>query len=477
MMLAVLFAIGPMVEAVKLNSLQSLEIWGQLRAGGWVLENHRIPRTALFSQSERLPWRDFSWGFDVIAATTYKIAGLRAVPALAMGFRVGLAVVLFLLAGARRGDLWGAGLLTLVGLYTLAGPGPASTAASVVLFGVEVLILLEWRRSPSTFRAAVALLVLFLVWANLDIGFVYGIALLAIYVASLFAQPIAGGPADEIAKKSMARTAAVVLLSCVIVSGVTPYGYASYPAFWEMETSAANASIPGYAAMGFRQPLDYIVLLLAMSAFLAMGLRRSRDIFLVALLSGSAMLSFHSQREGWLIVVSAVAVVGCMLTEPQGSHNVQNAELWERRLFLAAGSSLALVILVFLLAIPRDPKVLLARIGKTLPVKACDFIRSADLAHPLFNAYGWGSFVSWYLPEYPVAIDSRRGLYSEEMEDSYFKVMKADVPYQSLPAMRDAKTLLLEKSNVMAQALKSVQGFHVAYEDDVAILLSQGGKP
>jgi hypothetical protein len=83
----------------------------------------------------------------------------------------------------------------------------------------------------------------------------------------------------------------------------------------------------------------------------------------------------------------------------------------------------------------------------------------------------WGSFLTWYLPEYPVAIDFRRGLYLEEEEIAYFQVMNAELPYQSLPSLERAGTLLLEKGTVMAEALASMPGFHVAYQDDISVVL------
>jgi len=471
--LVALFSTGAIVESVHLTSLQSPAVWGHLRAGMLILQNHGVPRTGLSSQSANLPWRDFSWGFDVMTAAMYGIAGLRVVPGLVMGFRLMVAFVLFLLAGGRKGNVWVVAALSAVGIYTLSSMGPVATGASIVLFGIELLILAEWRRRPE-FRATLLLPALFWAWANLDIGFVYGIAVLVLFVASLWVERAVDRSAMASDRRKRLPTAAIVLLACVIASGVTPYGYAGYPAFWQAETSAANANIPGYAAVGFRQPPDYAVLLLGMSAFLALGVRRSHDVFLIGLLSGSAMLAFHSQRENWLLIVSGVAVIGWMLTGSRATEEMRPIWRFDRQTIAVAGSSTALGALAFVLLIPHDSGVLLAKAAEKLPLKACEYIRSAGLAQPLFNAYEWGGFVTWYLPEYPVAIDSRRGLYPEDMESDYFKVMKVDVPYQSFPAMKNARTILLERSNVVAQGLKTVSGFRVAYEDDVAIVLLQG---
>jgi len=473
--LVALFAAGAIMECVHLASLQNPAVWGHLRAGMWILENKSFPRTGIFSQAANLPWRDFSWGYDAIVAVAYKVVGTRAVPLMAIAFRVIVTAALFLLAGARRGKLRGAAGLAAVGLCALSGLGPVSTGVSAILFGAELLLLLEFREGRDV-RVMFVLPVLIVIWANLDLGFVYGIIVLVLFVISRFAAQITETGEITADERKLARNAAVALVACVTVSGITPYGFAGYAGFWQMETSAANLNIPGYGAMGFRQVLDFVVLLLAMGAFLALGLRRSRDAFLIALLCGSAASAFHSQRENWLLVVSSVTVIGAMFP---GAHQIAGTTVARTpgiRQTLVAGLTVAVTGMAFLALIPRESSVLMRRVAETLPVKACDYIRSASLPQPLFNAYEWGAFLTWYLPEYPVAIDARRGLYPEELETDYFKVMRVEIPYQSLPAMKNARTILLQKSNVLGGGLRNVPGFQVAYEDDVAIVLLQGAK-
>ena len=91
----------------------------------------------------------------------------------------------------------------------------------------------------------------------------------------------------------------------------------------------------------------------------------------------------------------------------------------------------------------------------------------------MFNNYSWGGFLIWYLPEYPVAIDARRGLYTDDEEVGYFKVMRVLAPYQSLAAMNGARTLLLEKPSVVGEALRKMPGFTVVHEDNISMVLLQ----
>src|SRR5271165_6441167 len=78
--LTALFSAAAVYEAAHLSSLASSEVWVHLRTGIWILQNHAIPHTGLFSQYSNLPWNDSSWGFDVLLGAAYHLFGLRAIP-------------------------------------------------------------------------------------------------------------------------------------------------------------------------------------------------------------------------------------------------------------------------------------------------------------------------------------------------------------------------------------------------------------
>jgi hypothetical protein len=120
--------------------------------------------------------------------------------------------------------------------------------------------------------------------------------------------------------------------------------------------------------------------------------------------------------------------------------------------------------------VPKDHTVLLAKIARKYPVGAADYIRENRLARPIFNTYAWGSFLTWYLPEYPVAIDDRTALYPETERQDYFKVVSLEMSYKNLPSMHRAQTLLLSKKDSLAEAFRQFEGFKVRYEDDISIV-------
>ena len=116
---------------------------------------------------------------------------------------------------------------------------------------------------------------------------------------------------------------------------------------------------------------------------------------------------------------------------------------------------------------------LLAKAGQNYPVAAANYIREHRLPQPLFNAFEWGGFLTWYLPKYPVAIDGRIDLYGGDFIVGYSKVMNVEARYTDFPAMANAATIILPRSAVMAQALSTLPAYRLAYSDTVATVLTK----
>ena len=469
-----LVAFAGLLECVKLSSLRDPEIWGHLRIGAWILQNKTWPQSGLYSQSGALSWHDYSWLFDVAAAIAYRIAGLRALPALLVVFRFSLAIIMFLVTGGWR-NFWAAAALSTLVQVLLLAMGPASAFVSVIFFGAELLVLLAVREEAGQ-RILWTLPTLFFLWANLDIGFVYGIALYLVFLAALLLEKL---PSERISGWIETPSGNLPLLTallaggaCVIASLLNPYFFHPYIYFLNNEFSALNHYLPGYNAMSFRQPQDYALMLLAMAAYFALGLLRSRDLFQIGALLGCTALAFHAQRENWLLALVSAAVLGHAFLRNSATSEALILARWNVQRLAISIAAFALTFLFFLVNVPKNQDVLHAKVAATFPVHAGDFLRQHPQPSPLFNVYKWGGFLTWYLPEYPVAIDSRRDLYPEEMESNYFKAMNADIPYRDFPPMNQARTFLMDKAGVMGEALRGVTGFQVIYEDEISVVYS-----
>jgi hypothetical protein len=469
--LLLLFNAAAVYESIHLTSLADADVWWHLRTGIWILQNHAVPHSGVFSQYPALPWTAGSWGYDGLLAAAYKLFGLRAVPLSLMVLEVTLAVSAFVLAGGRRRHFCLAVILAIAAQYAFLHVRPLPNLGSLVLFSVELALLFQSRRTGSV-RALLWLPLLFVLWTNFDIQFVYGLYVLGLFFVSAFTAEICRrrGLAwtSDAPTLPMGVIAAVAAVSAVATL-LSPYTYHVYEA--AIKNATPVAYVAQHHAMNFRHPQHYVLLLLAMAAFLTLGRQRSRDLFKITLMIASAMVSFRMQCDAGFLALASVAVIGdAFAIDKSETEQEAGAHLgkWES---LAAAGLLFVVTAAAAYRIPSGSQALLKKIGESFPVQASDYIRANQLPNPLFNEYQWGGFLTWYLPGYPVAIDGRRDLYGEDINLRYFQVTSAEIPLNADPDFANAQTILLPANSLMAEALATIPDFKVVYRDALATVL------
>lgn len=480
--LVVLFSAAAVYESTHLYALTGCEVWVHLRTGMWMLENHAIPRTGLFSQYSNLAWNDSSWVFDLLLGAAHKLLGLRAIPILLMLLKAGVAAVTFLLAHSGRRDFWKAIVLSALAQYVLSGLQPLPYVLSVLFFAVELKLLLSSRHSGSA-RRLYWLPLLFLLWANLHIQCVAGLVLLGLFVvASLVEHWLrllnVRWLRPRIVPLPLIQVCRIAVV-CLLATFATPYGFRLLPDFLKSQYSEVGfVHFSGMASMGFRRPQDYVVMLLVMFAFLALGRRRSLELFELLVLLGGTAIAFRIQRDVWLVVLPTIAVLSGTSLLQHHEHEAQRetGPAWK---WPAVAAVTAMVLVIAVVRLP-DRSALMNRIGQNFPMRACDYIISSKLPVPLFNEYSWGSFLTWYVPEYPVVVDSRVELYGSDVLTKYFDVVGGKERLDSDPMVARAGTLLLERNSAMAKALRNLPAlssqYRLVYSDEMADVFVPQGK-
>jgi hypothetical protein len=472
--LVVLFSAAAVYESTRLNALTGSEVWVHLRTGIWILENHAIPHTGLFSQYSNLAWNDSSWGFDLLLGAAYKFLGLRTIPTLLMLLKAGVAVITFLLAYSGRRDFWKAVVLSAVAQYVISGLQPLPYVFSVLFFAVELQLLLSSSHSGSV-RRLYWFIPLFVLWANLHIQFVAGLALLAVFlVAYLVKYWLRFLNVRWLRSRSVPlplMQVSTIAALCLLATFATPYGFRLLSDFLKSQYSdVAFVHFSGMASMSFRRPQDYVLMLLVMTAFLALGRKRSLELFELLILVAGTALAFRIQRDAWLVVLPAIAVLSRMSFSERHESGPQRITMrtWE---WGAGAAAVAIVLALAAVRLP-DRNALIDRMSHNFPVKACEYIVSNKLPAPLFNEYSWGSFLTWYLPEYPVVVDSRVELYGNDVLTKYFDVVGGKERLDSDPVVARAGTLLLERNSAMAKALRNLPAlssqYRLMYSDEMA---------
>jgi hypothetical protein len=478
--LVLLLSIAAIYEARHLTALGDYDIWWHLRTGAWILQNHAVPHTALFTQYSDRPWAAYSWGFEVIAATFYKLFGLRGIPLLQMCIKLSLAIMVFILARGWRGgwNFWPAILLAAVGQYAVTDFKVRPGSLSILLFGIELILLLAARRTGNV-RRLFWLPVLFALWANLHIQFVYGLFALGLFAAAVLLENLSNRLGmnwfSGDTRIIPVAPVAVVVGICVLATLLTPYFYHAYEIVWRYaHSTAAYAYITEMHAMDFRWKEHYVRLLLVMTACFALGHRRSRNLFALALLATSALVAFRQSRDTWFMVVTSIAVIADAYFSDEPAHEEEQA--WWRRTWEKLATAVVVAALLVAAAIryvPSNRDALLAKVGEIFPVKACDAIRENHLPSPIFNPLNWGGFLIWYLPDYPVAIDGRTDLYGDDIVVRQYKIWDGQLPTWKEPTLIHARTLLVGRRTALAEALHESPGYRLVYDDDIAAVFER----
>ena len=165
--------------------VHEFDVWWHLKTGELIVTGHSIPKTDPFSYTAQgRPWITHEWLAEVLFYGIHRLGGIDALvlfKALLAALAIGLGAWAALLGPGRRDALAATALGAL-----LAGPMIAPRAferphmLTAVFLGV-VLVLLRAESLTGRRRWRIALVPLFLLWANIHSGFVLGLGLIVAY--------------------------------------------------------------------------------------------------------------------------------------------------------------------------------------------------------------------------------------------------------------------------------------------------------
>ncbi len=205
--------------------------------------------------------------------------------------------------------------------------------------------------------------------------------------------------------------------------------------------------------------------MLAGAAFFTLGRQKRVDLFKLALLTVASVVAFRTMRDSWFLCITAAA---CIADSRREEVDPEPSET------LPEKAALAGVLALFLFLIARntgfDTRGLDAAMSSVFPVKAVNFLRQNPQPGPLYNTFDWGGFLTWYMPDYPVAIDGRTDLYGDELDLRFFQTQQGDASYVDDPYLNAAQVVLLSKKVPLASVLLSDPRFSLIFQDSLAVV-------
>ncbi len=470
-----LVAVGVIAFNLKFSVLD-LDIWWHLKVGDWIVQHLAVPHTGLFSWTAAdRPWVAYSWAYEVLMSRAYAWFGLLGIGLYGTLLTLGVTYFIYWMARRLSGRFWLACVLAVVAcsafLFNLM---PRPVFFSMMLFSVTLTLVLEAQRAGRV-QALYWLPLIFLLWANLHIQFIYGLfvvgLLLATNLALRLAARLGSEPAWLLPPNLPTATLAAIFAACLIATCVGPYSYHLYQVILQY----AQAKVP-YRMIRELQPINfragshYVQLLLMAFAFFAVGRRRKVDLFKLALLSIAGVVAFRTMRDAWFICIPAAA---CIADALAGETASEAQETWLENAGVAV--VVALSLLLFTGSTNFNPRGLDRAISGFLPVDAVNYLRKNPAPGPLYNTLDWGGFLTWYMPNYPVAIDGRTDLYGDELDEQFFTTANGAPSYINDAYLNQAGVVILQKSNNLVGILEADPRFQLVYEDRLAAVFVRSG--
>ncbi len=470
---ALMTGVGAECFSTKYSVLDP-DVWWHLAVGNWIVQHRAVPHTGILSRTAaNRPWMAYSWGYEVLLSRAYAWFGLLGMGLYGVVLTMAVAAALFWMLRRLSGRFWVAWVLSIfVYAAFLFGIMPRPVFFSMLLFAITITLILEAQRSGQA-RLLYWLPLIFLAWANLHIMFIYGLFMVGLFVGTNLLQRLAISlrlqPGFLLPPTLPLPMLFGVLAGCVLTSCIGPYSFHLYQVVFEYSTSKIlYTMITELQALSFLGVSHFLELLLAASAFFAVGWQKKLDLFKLALLIVASVFAFRTTRDAWFVCITAAALIADF-PAPEGGRDKPLSPLE------GAGVAAALALLLVLISRNTDfnSRGLNRAINGEFPVDAVNFLRRNPVPGPLYNSFDWGGFLTFYMPQYPVDIDGRGDLYGNDLLGQFYATEGANPSYATDPYLNEAGMVILRSDVPLAKLLPTDPRFRVIYRDDVSVVLAR----
>ena len=491
---AALFSLLALIVPIELSA-QLLNSDGDLarhlRVGAYILARRSLFYADPFSYTKfGQPFVPYEWLSEVIYALANQLAGLAGVAVLAGLIIAGTYALVTGLLAARGVDpllALGTGVLAAVAgsIHWLARPH---------LFTALGSVLLIWILERPGQRRVWPVVPLFILWANLHGGFLFGLIVLAVYLVGDLAESRICTADERTVWHQRARFDAAALILAFLAALVNPVG----PRLFQHVTAylgdrylvdwTNEYQTPSFHALGAQYFLG--VLLLVMTAF-ALARRRPSLPHLFLVLATTAF-ALYSARNIPLFCVTAFPVVilefdatwRSLLAGPLAparliagiSRRLAVGEQYGSRGTWPSLVTAGLIVLAAAGGKVADVPVINARfLPERFPVAAVEKARAAHLTGRLFSEFTWGGYLLYAWPEQKVFIDGQTDFYGDDLTRTYTRIMSLDPGWRDDLDRWKVSLVIIPDDWRLAAALRQEPGWSVWYEDRTAIILRRNG--
>jgi hypothetical protein len=463
------FVVYCYVAVVVMRTSFDPDIWWHLRTGQWIAEHGILPSTDPFSSfGQGKSWVAYSWLFELLIYALHRGFGLAGIVfyRVAMAFTVSVAIHRFV-AKREPQFLPVAGLvsLALVSLTELMNERP--WLLTILFYTLSLDLVLDLRAGRSR-RDIWLLPALFTLWANTHIQFVYGLFLLVLACVAPLVDLLPWftedrGHSARAGSREWWRLGAVTL-ACTLATLLNPYHFHIYGVVIDHAQSAGlNDVIIELLPLSFRNAADWSLLVLVLLATFHLGRRRQFSSFEAGLLVASAYFSFHSRRDGWFMMLTALAIL--TNNEREASSRIPARCRLTRTHILSLGSCVGVVLVVLGWWCNVTKRGLDQSEAFDYPAGAVHFVESKGYGGPLYNPFGWGGYLIWRLPRLLVSLDGRANLHGGSRVIRSIQTWAGQPDWNSDPELKSARLVIGPSQLPLMSLLRTDPRFELVYED------------
>jgi hypothetical protein len=365
------------------------DLWWHVKIGQDLLQSHHFPVADPYSWTVHgSPWIAYEWLGEVALALVDRVGGPQALDLFLFGFSSVIMLLIYGLSSMRaqnsKAGFVSAGILCSIafGSFTLRPQMFGSLFLVLML-----IVLLKFRTGVSW--PLWLLPFLFVFWVNMHGSFIIGIGVLAVHLCSgLFSFRLGSVVGQAWTRKQRLQLESVLLM-CIAVLPITPYGtkLAVYPFDMAFSQPINVANVIEWKPMPFDLIGGKIFLALVVVAFALQVLFRFtwRLEEMLLAVGGTVMACLHI-RFILIFVPFFAPVLATMLAKWLPTYKKEIDKYWLNAILMAAG-------LAAMIHYRPTRDSIADAVSKQYPTGALKYLREHPAPGRLLNTYGYGGYL------------------------------------------------------------------------------------
>lgn len=446
------------------------DIWWHLLNAKYLLAHGDLPRFDAFSYTVTGdPWMNHEWLAEIPYYLAWRAFGFQGLYVVYLTLIELILVGVFYLSSENTGNVKGAFLTSCLAVILAR----VSFGPRTLLFGwlyLVILLLILWRFRRVGRGPLWALPILFCLWINSHGSWLIGMTVLGIFIAAGLVEGQWGKIEATRWTPAQLRQLLTTSAASLLALFVNPFGYrlVIYPFDMAYRQKLTVTYVEEWLSVDFHTPRGKIVMLLLLA--LLVGALAPRIRWKLEEVGLCALAIYSGITYSRFLFLAAILVTP-VLTKFLHRLPPYKPEVDKP---LLNGVFLAAAVCVVVVEFPSGAK-LEQGVAESFPQRAMTYLDAHPLNGRVFNYYTWGGYITLHHPEIKTFVDSRSDIfeYRGVLQD-YMDAISLKKSVEVLDKY-EVRYVLFPPAEPLSYFLRHTQGWCLAYEDSVSILLERVG--